>query len=358
MDPIALLNQLIEWIAANRTLLLFLVCAGLGGGGAWLIAGIPFREELLDRPKERSSHDVPTPRGGGVGILMAFLVAGMTLRLPATFIVAVILVSAVSLYGDYFRLSIKFRLAVQFLAAVVFLTPVAPRLGILGDFTSLSAYPMLLPLILLLVLLFIVGTANFYNFMDGINGIAGVSGVIAFGLLGGYTLAVPPSFPGTAGFSTLSICVALACLGFLPFNMPRARVFVGDVGSILLGFAFAALVIVLAGNYRELICFASLLFPFYIDELTTMYVRLRAGENLLEPHRRHLYQLLANEGGMEHWKVTALYGVLQLGMGIGILAARAAGMVFVYLVLLAGCAVFITATYRVRVKLEGSASTT
>ena len=181
--------------------------------------------------------------------------------------------------------------------------------------------PLLFFLILPLIFIFLIGTANFYNFMDGINGIAGLSGVIGFGLLGLYTLYRPNPDPFQTPLSLLSICIALACLGYLPFNMPRARVFMGDVGSILLGFVFAGLVVTLARNYLEMVCFAALLFPFYADELTTMVVRLRDRENLTRSHRRHLYQLLVNEFGIAHWKISAAYAVAQLAIGAGALIA-------------------------------------
>jgi Fuc2NAc and GlcNAc transferase len=114
-------------------------------------------------------------------------------------------------------------------------------------------------------------------------------------------------------------------LGFLPFNMPKARVFIGDVGSILLGFVFAGLVVLLSKSFLEFVCLVGFLFPFYADELTTEYVRLRDGENVLKPHRRHVYQLLANEMGVDHWKVSVGYGVLQAVVGIGALVLRGYG---------------------------------
>ena len=170
-----------------------------------------------------------------------------------------------------------------------------------------------------------MGTANYYNFMDGINGIAGITAVVGFGLLAFYA--------STSGaehsFVILSICIALSCLGFLPFNMPKARVFMGDVGSILVGFLFAAMVVMLSKSFLDFVCLAGFLFPFYADELTTLYVRIkdefpsgrmnscgiRDGwmDRLMKPHRRHVYQLLANEMGIEHWKVSVGYGGLGLG---------------------------------------------
>ena len=325
-DSAATFNQLVIWVTQHRMVLLLMTCAGLGAAGAWLIAGIPFREHLLDAPNERSSHSVPTPRGGGVGILAAFIAAGLTLRIPTTFLFAVIFISAVSFYGDYFRLSVRFRFLAQMLAALVFLFPLLPALSSHFAFSTFNLFPFLFFLILFLIVLFLIGTANFYNFMDGINGIGGLSGAIGFGLLGSYTLYYAPVYGYRESLSLLAICISLACLGYLPFNMPRAKVFMGDVGSILLGFVFAALVVMLARNYQDMVCFAALLFPFYADELTTMAVRLQDHESLVQSHRRHLYQLLANEAGMPHWKVTLIYGAVQLAIGGGVLFLNGYGV--------------------------------
>lgn len=324
-DLTSILNHLLGWVTQYRIALLLSGCAALGAAGAWLIASIPFREHLLDAPNERSSHIEPTPRGGGVGILAAFIVAGLTLRIPTTFLFAAILVSAVSFYGDYFRISVKFRLVVQLIAASVLLLPLLPRLAAHYDLSTFGFSPFIFFLILPLIFLFLIGTANFYNFMDGINGIAGLSGAIAFGLMGAYTLNRPSPDSFQTALSLLSIGIALACLGYLPFNMPRARVFMGDVGSVLLGFVFAALAVTLARNYQEMACLAALLFPFYADELTTMVVRLRDHEDLSRPHRRHLYQLLANEAGIPHWIVSLIYAAGQLLIGSAVLIAYPLG---------------------------------
>ena len=328
--------QLVELVARYRTTLLLPACAGLGALGAWLIAGMPFRERLLDVPNERGSHTIPTPRGGGVGILAAFILAGLTLRVPTTFLFAAILISAVSFFGDYFRISVTFRLVVQIFSTGIFLFPLLPHLTAQYAL-SMQGFPSLLfLLILLFIFIFIIGTANFYNFMDGINGIAGLSGVIGFGLLGVYTLYHPPSIAFQNELSLLSICLSLACLGYLPFNLPRARVFMGDVGSILLGFVYAGLVLTLSRNYLEMVCFAALLFPFYADELTTMAIRLRNRENLTRSHRRHLYQLLVNEFGIDHWKIASAYAAAQLAIGVGALIAYSCGW-WAVLIFLATC---------------------
>ena len=121
--------------------------------------------------------------------------------------------------------------------------------------------------------------------------------------------------------------LACACLGFLPWNMPSAKVFMGDVGSILLGFVFAVMIIVLADNPTDVIALAACLFPFYADEITTMTIRVKDGEPLSKPHRRHLYQLLANEMGIAHWKISLGYGLVQLLVGCSAIIAIRFGFI-------------------------------
>jgi Fuc2NAc and GlcNAc transferase len=351
-DLSAVFSQLVVWVMQHRIVLLLMFCMGLGAAGAWLIAEIPFREHLLDVPQGRSSHATPTPKGGGVGILAALIVAGLTLRIPTTFLFAAILISAVSLYGDYFRISVNFRLTAQLISTLMLLFPLLPRLSSHYALSTFGFSPFIFFLILPMIVVFLIGTANFYNFMDGINGIAGLSGVIAFGLLGIYTWYRPSPDAFQMSLSLFSICIALACAGYLPFNMPRAKVFMGDVGSILLGFVFAALAVTLARNYQEMVCFAALLFPFYADELTTMAVRLQDHENLLQSHRRHLYQLLANEAGIAHWQVTLMYGAAQLVVGAGVFVLNTHGARPVMIFLMACFIAFAILSLQVRKKIE------
>jgi hypothetical protein len=96
----------------------------------------------------------------------------------------------------------------------------------------------------------------------------------------------------------------------------------GDIGGILLGAAFAGLIWLAAESVLDFVCMASFLFPFYVDELTTVIIRLKDGENLTKPHRRYYYQLLANEKGIAHWKVSVGYGVFQVAVGISVLMVR------------------------------------
>ena len=306
----------------------------LGALGAFWASRWGWRLGLVDRPSARSSHSRPTPKGGGIGIAAAFLLSAAWLGLPAPFWLPLGLLAGLSFRNDQVEIPPKLRLSAQFVLAGIMVVATG-----LGRGEGVPGIP-----ILLLSIVFIVGTANFYNFMDGINGIAAISGAIGFGFLAAVVGGSQPAI------GLLSACIALACLGFLPFNLPRARVFMGDVGSILLGSAFAGLVFLASRSLLDFICLGSFLFPFYADELTTMTVRLRCGESLTQPHRRHIYQLLANERKIAHWRVSLAYGLLQLLVGGSVLASRSHGLVAVAAVLAGWFALFVAGGVVIRRK--------
>jgi Fuc2NAc and GlcNAc transferase len=312
----------------------------LGCIGAWVIKGIALKWGLIDRPNLRSSHESPTPKGGGIGILAAFILAAFYLRMSFFLWVPAAMLSLFSFLGDRFELSPRFRLPLQFVAAVSLL------------FGTSDLWPLTSLFYFIFFTIFLVATANWYNFMDGINGIAGITGVVGFGLLAVFNVF----YNGDNHFSILTICISFSCLGFLPFNVPKARVFMGDVGSILLGFLFATTVIFLSKSVLDFICLAGFLFPFYADEFVTMYIRLKDGENLLKPHRRHFYQILANEKGIAHWKVSVGYGLLQVVVGVGCLFVRQFGSYAVVSLLAMVFSGFIWANYAVRGKAEDKKS--
>jgi Fuc2NAc and GlcNAc transferase len=329
-----------------KYLILYIASFASGGVGAWSIAKHGSILGLLDRSNDRSSHEGVVPKGGGIGILAAFVLSSLVLKIPASFWLPATFLALFSFFGDKVELSPKVRLPVQFIAALALLSTIDSS----SIFCLLSSdlCPPTSALWILFLSVFIVGTANFYNFMDGINGISGVTGVVAFALLAFFA-----SLSGTGfSFVTLAICISLSCLGFLPFNMPRAKVFMGDVGSILLGFVFAAMVVWLSKSLLDIICLAAFLFPFYADELTTMAVRIKDGENVLRPHRRHLYQLLANEKGISHWKISVGYGLLQLVIGVSVLAIKPLGIVAVLFLLGAYFGGFTLVSYNIRLKVN------
>jgi len=316
----------------ERELALGLLSIFLGALGAIMVSRLGFRLGLIDQPTTRSSHSQVTPKGGGIGIATAFLLNAMVLDMPIFFWLPLGAMTALSLRGDQVEISPRLRLPVQFVLIGIL---------VIGNCGGISQD---LPKILLAMfwIVFIVGTANFFNFMDGINGIAGISGAVGLGLLAFATYRDHPEG------GLLTACMALACLGFLPFNVPQARVFMGDVGSIVLGSVFAGSVYLASQSLLDFLCMASFLFPFYADELTTMIVRLRAGESLTQAHRRHIYQLLANERQIPHWRISAAYGFFQLLVGLSVLLCKPLGVAAVLAVLATWFGLFVIGSYYVR----------
>jgi Fuc2NAc and GlcNAc transferase len=303
--------------------------------GAWAISRHADKIGLVDCPNGRSSHSMPTPKGGGIGIFFVFLLSAGVLGLPVSFWMPICIMAAVAFWGDRVDLSIRLRLIVQLglMAVVIFAGGSGAAPGGLMYLVWAGFW-----------IVFIVGTANYYNFMDGINGIAGITGLLGFALLAAYVNLIG----GSAAVKGVAVCLSIACLGFLPFNMPKARVFMGDIGSILLGSVFAGLIWLAAESLLDFVCMSAFLFPFYVDELSTVMVRLKDGESMTKPHRRHYYQLLANEKSISHWKVSVGYGVFQLAVGISILIVRAYGIWAVLGVLSGWCAAFGVESCRLR----------
>jgi UDP-N-acetylmuramyl pentapeptide phosphotransferase/UDP-N-acetylglucosamine-1-phosphate transferase len=316
--------------------LLFFLSWFLGVFGSWLIHNKGGLFGLLDESNGRSSHKGAIPKGSGIGILAAFVISSIFTKISPFFWLSASVISFISLLGDRKEISPKIRLPVQLIAVSLFL--------LFSSQVHLGFHQ--LPITIFYVL-FIVATTNWYNFMDGINGIAGITAVIGFGLLAFYNY----NSQGDSKLTILAVSIALACIGFLPFNFPNAKVFMGDVGSILLGFVFASFVVMLSRTFLDFICLAGFLFTFYADEFVTMFVRLKDGENLLKAHRRHFYQILANEIGIAHWKVSVGYGALQLLVGTTILATKPFGILPVIFLLSIFSIGFIIVNYFVRVKL-------
>lgn len=274
----------------------------LGSLGAFLVERFGYLLGLVDRPNGRSSHHVPTPKGGAIGILVGFMVSAEYLIVPYGLWIPAVILALISLLGDRCEIVPKVRLIIQFSCSLIFLVCLFYSKNV-----NFLTYCFVFPLAV-----YIVGTSNFYNFMDGINGIAGITGVAGFILLSAFGIITEAE----SKYVTATIAIVCSCIGFLPFNIPKAKVFMGDVGSILLGFVFACMVVIMSRSLLDFICLAGFLFPFYADELTTMFVRIKAGEPLSKPHRRHLYQILANECGIDHWKISVGYGAVQLIIGM------------------------------------------
>ena len=304
------------WIVAGAASLLSLVVT------AWIAGPLaPFR--LLDRPNERSLHERPVPRGGGLGIVagsgVAWGVAAMTEGIPPALGWAggaALVVAAVSFVDDVRGLSALVRFAMQGGAAAVLvwqgLWPERPPLPGMG-----WAWPAALGAAF--AWLFIVWMTNLYNFMDGMDGFAGGMAVFGFG-----ALAVLGWLGGDPRFALLCASVAAAAAGFLVFNFPPARIFMGDVGSSALGFLAAATI--LWADHQGLfpLWIGVLVFsPFVVDATVTLGRRLLRGETPWRAHRLHCYQRLARSGWGHRKTVLWEYALMLACATSAVLAAKA-----------------------------------
>lgn len=263
----------------------------------WGARHYALRRNLLDQPGERRSHGVATPRGGGIAIVLTLLLSTGVAALIwpdarvqlGVFGLGLALVAGIGWWDDHRPLPAIRRLLVHVLAAALLAGLVWQATG-----NALQA---------VLALLFATSLINIWNFMDGINGIATTQAVLV-GIA--FALVLPAPY-GLAG-----VVLGLACLGFLPFNFPQGRIFMGDVGSGALGYAVAALVCL--GSVRTHINWLLLLVPlsaFLVDAGFTLLSRMLSGQRWMEPHTQHLYQRLV-KGGASHSLVTGLYFVFGL----------------------------------------------
>lgn len=281
------------WLVMGALLALALLSAVL----TWAARGYALRQQLMDQPGERRSHSVATPRGGGIAIVISLLVTAAVAiwawpESTPTVLVAslgLVLVAGIGWWDDHKPLPAMRRLLVHFIAA----TLLAGLVKVNGGSWLLAA----------LVLLFTASLINIWNFMDGINGIAASQAVVAM-------LGLAPVLPWP--YSLAAVALSLACLGFLPFNFPRARIFMGDVGSGALGYAVAA-VLALASVRTDInwILLLVPVSPFLVDAGFTLLARIISGQRWMEPHTQHVYQR-AVQAGASHPQVTGMYFALGL----------------------------------------------
>ena len=285
-----------------------------------LVRFYAIKKSIFDIPNERSSHSVVTPRGGGLAIAATFVFSLVfmaafrivPLNIALALVVGGFLVAAIGWLDDKNSVPPGLRLAVHFLAAVwalywldgfdqmdIGFTTV--HLGWAGSVIAAFA---------------IVWLINLYNFMDGIDGIAGIEAVSA--ALGAGLLLF---WIGSQGLAWVCMILALAVGGFLIWNWPPARIFMGDVGSGFLGYVFAVLALISEKNASfPLIVWLLLLGVFITDATITLFKRLGRGEKLSQAHRTHVYQL-AVQAGYSHKRVTLM--VLFINIMLGIAAAAA-----------------------------------
>jgi len=315
------------------------VAAGAFGLSALCVAGSRrwAAERLLDIPNARSSHTRPTPRGGGLGIVIGVLVGAWSLFATQIISMPLLEIAAISLgagivaligwLDDIGRLPYRIRLVVQAISSAIILAAIGYFHTITVPFAGdIYLYSIGIPF----TLLWIMGLTNAYNFMDGIDGIAGGQAVVA-GL--GWVII---GFMGEQSFVGLvGVLLAASSLGFLFHNWPPARIFMGDVGSAFIGFTLAVLPLLASQkNPRLMVAGMLLLWPFLFDTTFTLVRRLLNKENIFVAHRSHIYQRLVI-AGYSHRFVTLIYmGLALIGTVIALLWYKRAPFVNVAVIVL------------------------
>lgn len=275
-------------------------------GVCWLaLAGLLRRGTRLpmDRPNARSLHVTPTPRVGGIGIVAGMLAAAAWLMAasPAAshaalpIVLAALALTAVSMLDDLRGLPVALRFLTHFAAAAACLL----ALGLSGW-------------ALLAGTLAVVWMTNLYNFMDGSDGLAGGMATVGFGALAGAAW-----LHGDTGLAALCAAIAASALAFLRFNFPPARIFMGDAGSIPLGFMAATLGILGAQQNVWPWSFPLLAFsPFVVDASVTLTRRALRGEKVWHAHRSHYYQRTVLLGASHRQLALAAYVLMFAGVAL------------------------------------------
>lgn len=279
---------------------------------------------LIDIPNVRSSHSRPIPKSGGVGIVVAFIAACLviydiagTARIDDQyfwgFLLCALALAVVSLIDDVTQTSFWAKILTQIVCVCAMLamgvTLRTLSLPYLGE-VSLGAWGYILSF------LWIVGLTNAYNFMDGLDGLAGGVGSIAACFMCAIAWSQNSYFVYITSYALIA-----SVAGFLVYNFPPARIFMGDVGSAFLGFTFATLAVIGATfDFGRLSFYVVplLLFHFIFDTLFTLIRRAVRGEKLHLAHRSHLYQLL-NRMGYTHRAIAIYHYAVTIAQGVGAL---------------------------------------
>ena len=277
----------------------------------YLVKWIATKKSLVDIPNDRSSHTIPTPHGGGIAIALTWFLGISYLynigRMDSSLYFALmggVIISVVSYIDDLYELSAKLRIAIQGSVAIL-------GLYLLGGFHSiyLGIFSLDNQFITNIFAFFmIIWFINLYNFLDGIDGYAGSEAI----------------FLGIAGFVLFGgdhfLVLIASVLGFLIWNWHKAKIFMGDVGSTLLGYNIAIFTLYYANEHSSNFWIWIVLFGlFWFDATVTLYRRYKNGEKLSQAHKKHAFQRL-NQSGWRHDKVTLfslfinliLFGIVYL----------------------------------------------
>jgi UDP-N-acetylmuramyl pentapeptide phosphotransferase/UDP-N-acetylglucosamine-1-phosphate transferase len=292
----------------------FILLVFLSNVGVLFIRRLALRHQIMDHPKERSSHSIPMPRGGGLAIVVLVLGTSLwfanqtDLSRSLIYILLGAILAWVGWRDDIYSLSPRFRFVVQGLIAIISILVMGyfrvVRIPMFGD-VDLGVIGIVI------TFLWIIGMINAYNFMDGIDGMAG-----GVALSAGLCWMVLSSNVHNQFVFWVALSIAASSLGYLGHNWPPAKIFMGDVASTFLGYSFAVLPLLSADQSGDALTIGTLLmWTVIIDPGATFIGRLLKRENIFSRHRSHLFQRLVI-GGYKQGTISLLYILLTLLAGI------------------------------------------
>lgn len=275
----------------------------------WSLRVYAIKHNVIDRPNQRSSHSVPTPRGGGVAIVLTILAAlacfyfsnDLMIKSFLGLFIPGLMVAIIGFLDDHGHIAARWRLLMHFLAAAIgmYFLGTFPVINLFGYELSLSWIGMILGCV------YLVWMLNLYNFMDGINGLASAE-AITFAACSAILVVVNHFTDAPGSIYPLMLALIGAAGGFIVWNFPVAKIFMGDAGSGFLGITIGLMILHIAKvDSHFFIAELSLLGIFIVDATTTLLRRVVAGKKVYEAHASHSYQILARKYG-SHVPVTLM----------------------------------------------------
>lgn len=268
------------------------------------------KKNIIDNPNERSSHSIPTPRGGGVAVVCSYLLAlavliysqQLVLHTGFTLIAAGFVIALLGFLDDHGHINSMLRLAIHFLVAI----GVVLSLGGFAEVTAFNGVQLGF-IANIIAVLFLVWLLNLYNFMDGINGIASVEAITTT-----VSMAILYLLLNTSLNSEILWLLAACVFGFLLWNFPKAKIFMGDACSGFLGLTLGILALIALKENLALFCaWIICLGVFVVDATCTLIKRVLNGHKMYDAHRSHSYQILSRKWG-SHTPVTLAVAVINV----------------------------------------------
>lgn len=292
------------------SILFFLIFFSLAFGFTYFMRAYALKKNIIDNPNERSSHSVPTPRGGGVAVVCSYLLAlviliytqQLTAHIGLTLITAGFVIALLGFLDDHGHINSMLRLAIHFLVAIAAVIS-------LGGFAEVTVFNniQLGFFANIIAVLFLVWLLNLYNFMDGINGIASVEAITTT-----VSIAILYLLLNTSLNSDMLWLLAACVFGFLLWNFPKAKIFMGDACSGFLGLTLGILALIALKENLALFCaWIICLGVFVVDATYTLIKRVVNGYKMYDAHRSHSYQILSRKWN-SHTPVTLVVVAINL----------------------------------------------